>query len=114
VVYLFHKRITQAHKTVLVLYCARCKTAARRDKEIAVQIRGNSHYRNSALAVKSECLSVCDGKGLLGKEERNRSKKAPVFSRGAAFGMAGWRRQIESAPRGALLLYPFENKKMKG
>jgi len=32
------------------------------DKEIAVKIRGNSHYRNSVCqqTVKSECLSLCD------------------------------------------------------
>ena len=30
------------------------------DKEIAVRIRSNSHYRISCLGVKSECLSVCE------------------------------------------------------
>ena len=31
------------------------------DKEIAVKVRGNSHYRNShPRCVKSECLSLCD------------------------------------------------------
>ncbi len=30
------------------------------DKEIAVQIRGNSHYRNRERSLKSECLSDRD------------------------------------------------------
>ena len=40
------------------------------DKEIAVKFRSNSHYRNSALAVKSECLSPCARKGLLGRPKQ--------------------------------------------
>jgi hypothetical protein len=77
------------------------------DKEMTVKIRSNSHYRNSALrAVKSECLSARACEGLLGKEECRRWKKR---------GRAGCRSfSIEGAPRGALLLYPFENKKRKG
>ncbi len=41
------------------------------DKEIAVKIRSNSHYRNSPpRGVKSECLSVRAGERLSGKGER--------------------------------------------
>ena len=59
------------------------------DKEIAVQIRGNSHYRNSPPAggVKSECLSFCAYKRLLGKRRvaGKRIRAGYPFSR-APFG----------------------------
>ena len=44
------------------------------DKEIAVQIRGNSHYRNSCenASQVGMLIALCVARGLLGKTERLR------------------------------------------
>lgn len=47
---------------MFIIRCrAYCTDSVLGGKGIAVQIRGNGHYRNSRFErVKSECLPVCD------------------------------------------------------
>ena len=72
------------------------------DKEIAVQIRGNSHYRNWVKIHKSECLSVCDPiktLGQIGETVDLRYGRVSLFSHA-------------STPSGEVLyFYPFDEKR---
>ena len=54
------------------------------DKEIAVQVRGNSHYRNSPIGVKSECLSLCEMQWTLGQIGEPTADPAGVRRRGCS------------------------------
>ena len=83
------------------------------DKEIAVKIRGNSHYRNrggKCSPPKPECLSGRDGRSASAIEvswANGEMRQKKGYGRVSFFMCAPWR---------ALLFYPFSctNSYMKG